>query len=145
MSKPKQNNPIDDLLRARLRVGPGADARLKALRLAMGSVDVMSRAVTGQAFFALRDAEQVLRELDGRVGQELVEALLARDGGTEICAHGLENVPPDGPIVIGATHPVGTFDFISHAGVLLDHRPDLKVVANREAERFLGSERIIAV
>ncbi len=136
---------MDELLRARLRVGPGARRRLKALRLAMGAVDALSRALGGQAFFALREAEQVLRELDGRVGPDLVAALLARDDGTEIRAHGLEYIPCRGPVIIGATHPVGTFDFIAHAGVLFERRPDLKVVANREAERFLGAERIIAV
>jgi putative hemolysin len=34
---------------------------------------------------------------------------------------------------------------LAHAGALLDHRPDLKVVANREAERFLGKDGIIPV
>jgi len=138
-------NPLDELLRARLRIPEGADFRLKTLRWAMQAVDAVNRTMTGQAFFALRETEQVLRELDGRTGPELVRALLAMEGGTTITAHGLGNIPAEGPVVIGATHPIGTFDFISHAGALLDHRPDLKVVANRETERFLGSERIIAV
>ncbi len=136
---------MDELLRARLRVGPDAYRRLRLLRLAMSGVDLLSRALSGQAFFALREAEQLLIELDGRVGMDLVEALLARNGGSEIVAHGLEYIPSRGPVVIGATHPVGTFDFIAHAGVLFARRPDLKVVANREAERFLGADRIIAV
>lgn len=136
---------MDDLLRARLRIKEGADLRLKALRLAMQAVDLFNRAVTGQAFFALREAGQVLAELEGRTGPNLVRALLAMEGGTKIIPLGLENIPLRGPVVIGATHPVGTFDFIAHAGALFDHRPDLKVVANREAERFLGVERIIAV
>ncbi len=136
---------MDELLRARLRIAEGADLRLKALRLGMRTVDLFSRTVTGQAFFALREAERVLIELDGRTGSDLVRALLARNGGTRITPHGLENIPARGPVVIGATHPIGTFDFIAHAGALLDHRPDLKVVANREAERFLGPERIIGV
>lgn len=145
MVRHKKDNPMDELLRARLRIAEGADLRLKALRLIMHTVDVFNRTVTGQAFFALRETEQVLIELDGRTGPDLVRALLARNGGTQITPHGLENIPLRGPVVIGATHPIGTFDFIAHAGALLDHRPDLKVVANREAERFLGPEHIIAV
>jgi hypothetical protein len=136
---------MDELLRARLRIAQGADLRLKALRAGMGAVDLFNRVFTGQAFFALRETERVLIELDGRTGEELVRALLAMKGGTTITAHGLENIPASGPVVIGATHPIGTFDFIAHAAALLDLRPDLKVVANREAERFLGLERIIAV
>ncbi len=136
---------MDSLLRARLRIEQGADLRLKALRVAMQAVDAVSRTFSGQPFFALRETEQVLIELDGRTGPALVEALLGMRGGTQITAHGLDNVPVNGPVVIGATHPIGTFDFIAHAGALLDHRPDLKVVANREAERFLGPEQIIAV
>jgi hypothetical protein len=93
----------------------------------------------------LREAEEVLRYLDGRTGGDLVEALLSRNGGTELIVHGLDHLPQDGPVIIGATHPVGTFDFIAHAGALLGSRPDLKVVANREAERFLGADRIIPV
>ncbi|WP_137702888.1 lysophospholipid acyltransferase family protein [Marimonas lutisalis] len=136
---------MDELLRARLRIAEGADLRLKALRLFMSTVDMFNRTVTGQSFFALRETEQVLTELDGRTGAALVRALLAMNGGTRITAHGLSNIPSRGGVVIGSTHPTGTFDFIAHAGVLLDHRPDLKVVANREAERFLGPDCIIAV
>lgn len=136
---------MDELLRARLRIAEGADLRLKALRWTMSTVDFFSRTATGQAFFALRETEQKLVELDGQTGPDLVRAVLAMNGGTTITAHGLANIPADGPIVIGATHPVGTFDFLAHAGALLDHRPDLKVVANREAEQFLGAERIVPV
>lgn len=136
---------MDDLLRARLRLTDSAYFRLKALRFVMGTVDLFSRTATGQAFFALQETEQVLRDLDGRTGPDLIRALLSMKGGTQITAHGIENIPIQGPVIIGATHPVGTFDFISHAGALLDHRPDLKVVANREAERFLGADRIVAV
>ena len=136
---------MDELLRARLRLTNSAHLRLKGLRFLMGSVDLFSRTLTGQAFFALRETEQVLRELDGRTGPDLVKALLDMKGGTQITAHGIENIPAQGAVIIGATHPVGTFDFISHAGALLSHRPDLKVVANREAERFLGADRIVAV
>lgn len=145
MIRQKTQNPMDELLRARLRIPQGADLRLKALRVAMQATDLFSRALMGQAFFALRDTERVLIELGDRRGHDLVRALLAMQGGTRIIPHGLENVPRDGAVVIGATHPIGTFDFIAHAGPLMDHRPDLRVVANREAERFLGRERIIAV
>lgn len=145
VTKRKNDNPMDELLRARLRIPEGADFRLNALRRVMGMVDFFSRSFGGHAFFALKEAERVLIELDGRTGPELVRALLAMNGGTQIIPHGLENVPAQGPVVIGATHPIGTFDFIAHAGALLDRRPDLKVVANREAERFLGRDCIIAV
>lgn len=111
----------------------------------MELVDHGNRAITGQAFFALRETEEVLTALDGRTGHALIEALLAMKGGTRIHAVGLENVPATGPVIIGSTHPIGTFDFIAHAGALLAHRPDLRVVANRETERFLGSDLIIAV
>lgn len=145
MAQQRTPSPMDELLRARLRIAEGADLRLTALRMLMSSVDGVSRTVTGQAFFALREAEQVLRVLDGRTDTALVQALLEMNGGTRITAHGLENVPQAGPVVIGSTHPIGTFDFIAHAGALLHHRPDLKVVANREAERFLGADRIVPV
>ncbi|TNF63868.1 MAG: hypothetical protein EP307_04345 [Rhodobacteraceae bacterium] len=141
----KPANPLDELLRARLRIPQGADLRLKALRMAMQGIDALNRTFTGQAFFALRETEEVLVALDGRTGPDLVRALLAMKGGTTITAHGLAHVPREGAVIIGSTHPIGTFDFISHAGALLDHRPDLRVVANRETERFLGPERIIAV
>ncbi len=145
MIRQAKDNPLDEMLRARLRIPEGADLRLKLLRLAMEAVDLVNRSVTGQAFFALRETQEILIALDGRKGPELIRALLAMNGGTTIMPHGLENVPKEGAVVIGATHPIGTFDFIAHAGALLDHRPDLKVVAGRETERFLGAERIIAV
>lgn len=138
-------SPMDELLRARLRIPQGADLRLKALRWGLGAVDSIGRVTSGQPFFALRETEEILIELDGRQGPDLVAALLAMKGGTTITAHGLGNIPKEGPVLIGTTHPVGTFDFIAHAGALLEHRPDLKVVANREAERFLGADRIIPV
>jgi 1-acyl-sn-glycerol-3-phosphate acyltransferase len=145
LAKHKKENPMDELLRARLRIGEGADFRLMALRVMMHAIDWITRGISGQAFFALREAEQGLADLDGRTGPDLVQAILNRNGGTQITPHGVENIPKHGPVIIGATHPIGTFDFIIHAGVILDHRPDLKVVANREAARFLGPERIIAV
>ena len=136
---------MDELLRARLRIPQGADLRLKTLRIVMQSVDLFSRGLSGQAFFALRETEEALIELDGLIGPELIWALMSRNGGTNIQAVGLHNVPSAGAVVIGSTHPIGTFDFLAHAAALLDHRPDLKVVANREAERFLGADRIIPV
>lgn len=136
---------MDALLRARLRIPHGADLRLKTLRLGMSTVDLWTRGLTGQAFFALREAEEVLRILDGRQGPELIETVLGLNGGTTIHPQGLEHVPTQGAVVIGSTHPIGTFDFLSHAGGLMAHRPDLKVVANREAERFLGRDLIIPV
>lgn len=145
MTKRRDENPLDELLRARLRVPQGADFRLAALREGMKLFDALNRLATGQSFFALKELEQVLIELDGRTGNALVHALLAMKGGTKITAHGLENIPKQGPVVIGSTHPIGTFDFIAHAGALLAHRPDLKVVAGREAERFLGNDILIPV
>lgn len=138
-------NPMDELLRVRLRLPLDAKLRVKAIRRGMELVDWFTRNTTGQAFFALRDTERVLRELNGRIGPELLTALLNMKGGTTVTAHGLENVPETGAVVIGSTHPIGTFDFIVHAGALLDRRPDLKVVANREAEQFLGADMIIPV
>lgn len=141
----RSKDPMDELLRARLRIPLGWTLSLAALRAFMRGFDVACRVTTGQAFFAIREGERVLAELDGRTGPDLVQALLSMNGGTTLEVHGKDNIPADGPVLIGSTHPIGTFDFIAHAGALLDHRPDLKVVANREAERFLGPERIVAV
>ena len=138
-------HPMDELLRARLRIPEGADLPLALLRGFMYSVDAVLRKTTGQAFFALREAEDVLRDLKGKTGNDLIRAMLDRNGGTTLNARGLENVPSEGAVIIASTHPIGTFDFLAHAGALKAHRPDLKVVANREAERFLGREGIVAV
>lgn len=145
MIRDTKDNPLDDLLRARLRIPEGADLRLAVLRHLMGAVDLVNRGLTGQAFFALRETEETLIALDGRTGVDLVHALLEMKGGTRINAHGLQYIPKQGPIIIASTHPIGTFDFIAHAGALLDHRPDLKVVAGREVERFLGKDLLVAV
>jgi hypothetical protein len=136
---------MDEVLRARLRIPHGADRRLRALRAAMRGIDVLSRGLTGQPFFAIREAEALLEVLGDRTDRELIDTLLSLNGGTRITAHGLENIPRRGAVIIGSTHPIGTFDFITHAGALLEVRPDLKVVANREAERYLGASRIVAV
>lgn len=111
----------------------------------MKGVDWISRTATGQAFFALKETERILLELDERTGHDLVRAVLAMNGGTVVKAHGLENIPASGPVIIGSTHPIGTFDFLAHAGALLDHRSNLKVVAGREAQRFLGRDLIVPV
>ena len=145
MTTQNTEHPMDELLRARLRIPEGADLPLAILRGFLYSVDAILRTTTGQPFFALREAEEVLRDLKGKTGPALIDAMLARNGGTTLTAHGLENVPAEGPVIIGSTHPIGTFDFLAHAGALKDHRPDLKVVANREAERFLGKDGIIPV
>ncbi|WP_370228635.1 1-acyl-sn-glycerol-3-phosphate acyltransferase [Cognatishimia sp.] len=136
---------MDELLRARLRIHEGADLPLAILRGLMYSVDAVLRSTTGQPFFALREAEDVLRDLKGKTGADLVSAMLDRNGGTTLTAHGLENIPKEGPVIIGSTHPIGTFDFLAHAGALRHHRSDVKVVANREAERFLGKDGLIPV
>lgn len=138
-------HPIDELLRARLRIHEGADFWLAMLRNVIYGVDALCRTVTGRAFFSAREGEAVLSDLEGLEGADFIRGLLARNGGTKIVAHGLENIPKSGGVIIASTHPIGTFDFLTHAGALLDHRPDLKVVANREAERFLGREMMVAV
>ena len=145
MDRNRTENPLDALLRARLRIPQGAGLRLKALRYLLTGIDVVTRTATGQPFFAVRETEAGLRELDGRTGDALVSALLAMNGGTRITTHGLDNVPETGRVVIASTHPIGTFDFIVHAGALLERRPDIKVVAGRETERFLGTGRLIPV
>ncbi len=111
----------------------------------MEGIDWVNRATTGQAFFALKETEEILLELGERTGPELVRAVLEMNQGTTIRAHGLENIPTQGAVVIASTHPIGTFDFLAHAGALQDHRADLKVVAGREAERFLGRDLIVPV
>lgn len=143
--KTKNDDPLDELLRARMRIPEGADTRLMLMRWAMAGFDSLNRVTTGQPFFAMRETRQRLIELDGRQGEDMVRAVLGMDGGTTITAHGLQHVPREGRVLIASTHPIGTFDFIAHAGALMDHRPDLKVVAGREAERFLGKDRLIGV
>lgn len=136
---------MEVLLRARLRIPTGADLRIKSLLAVLEAIDGVSRLTTGRAFFAIRESRKMLVTLDGKTGIDLVRALLWMEGGTKVTARGLEHVPETGPVVIGATHPIGTFDFIAHAAALLDHRPDIKVVAGRESERFLGSDLMIPV
>ncbi len=119
-----------------------------ALRLIRGMIngsDAISRWARGQPFLALKESEDLLLQLQGLKGRDLVKAVLAYSGGTQITPQGLENVPPSGPVVIAATHPTGMFDFVAHAGALMRKRPDLKVVANLEVQKFLGPEMIVPV
>lgn len=111
----------------------------------MQTVDTIGRTLFRHPFFALRETEDMLRQLDGLSPTALIHAVLARNGGTEIIPSGLDHVPDSGKVIIAATHPTGLFDFIAHADVLLKKRPDLKVVANRETERFLGPDMIVPV
>jgi len=83
--------------------------------------------------------------MDGLNGYALIQAVLAYSGGTRIIADGLEHIPAQGPIVIAATHLTGLFDFVAHAGALMARRPDLKVVANLETQKFLGPDIIVPV
>ena len=140
-----KERPLDAALRARLHLAAGSQMRLRLLRSGLSAVDATSRLVIGKPFFALREIEKLLEQIDGITGLQLVEDLLKQSGGTRIRARGIENVPTSGPALIAATHPTGMFDFISHAGALAKQRPDLKVVANREAERFLGTGMMIPV
>jgi len=137
--------PLDSALRERLHLKEDAVASLFIVRAALQGIDSLSRVLAGRTFFALRQSEALLQQLEGLTGYDLVRALLQRDGGTAITPNGLENVPATGPVIIASTHPTGMFDFLAHAGALMDKRPDLKVVANQETEKFLGPEIIVPV
>jgi len=139
------HDPMETLLRARLRIPVGADLRIKGLLSLLQGIDNLSRVTTGRAFFAIRESRKMLVTLGDKTGVDLVRALLDMEGGTKVTARGIENVPSTGPVLIASTHPIGTFDFIAHAAALLDHRPDLKVVAGRESERFLGTNLMVPV
>lgn len=136
---------LDQSIRDRLQLGDGAQASLVMVRAAIQTVDAVSRLLTGKPFFALRETEALASELSGLKGKSLAEALLAQRGGTEITAHGLDHVPETGPVLVASTHATGLFDFIAHANALRDRRPDLKVVASEDAERFLGAEMMVPV
>ncbi len=140
-----KTRPLDPVLRARLHLAEGARVRLGAIRTALATTDGISRLLTGKPFFALREAEDLLRQTDGVKGAELVREILRWQGGTQIEAQGLAHIPDSGAVVIAATHPTGMFDFIAHAGALLSLRPDLKVVANQEVELFLGPDILVPV
>ena len=137
--------PMDAALRARLHLSEQSKIKLQLFRAAMDTVDAVSRTAFGKPFFSLRETEKLIAQLDGLNGRELVGAILRRNGGTTIVSQGLEHVPAKGPVIVASTHPTGMFDFLAHAGALLKLRPDLKVVANQEVERFLGGDSIIPV
>ena len=136
---------IDRALKDRLHFRTHAEAKVRAVRRLIGAVDTLNRLLAGRPFFALNEAEEILAALDGRQGTELIAALLALKGGTQIRALGLDHVPGSGPVVIAATHSTGILDFIAHASALLPLRPDLKVVANADTEKFLGPDLILPV
>lgn len=115
------------------------------MRGVIHTADGISRLFSGRPFFGLREAEALRTDMDFAIGSDLVRGVLEIKGGTDITAHGLENVPESGPALIASTHPTGAFDFFAHTGALLDRRPDLKVVANADMARFLGEETIIPV
>ena len=141
---PKEK-PLDSALRERLHLRGKATGSLWFVRSVIQSIDSVSRTVSGQPFFALRESEDLLRQIAGLKGPELVHALLDQNGGTRIEPHGVDNIPTSGPVIIVATHPTGLFDFFAHADTLLGLRPDLKVVANQETEKFLGADLIVPV
>ena len=136
---------MDPVLRARLHLRRDGRLALFGVRAVLNAADAVSRVTVGKPFFGLRECEELLDRVAGRTGPDLLREIMQMNGGTEIVAHGLDHVPVTGPVVIAATHPTGMFDFVAHAHALLPRRPDLKVVANREVERFLGPEAIVAV
>ncbi|MHA6261657.1 1-acyl-sn-glycerol-3-phosphate acyltransferase [Arenibacterium sp. CAU 1754] len=139
------NRPLNGALRERLHLGESSTLSLFLVRMALHSVDAASRLLTHDPFFALRESEALLDRLGGVKGAHLIREILMERGGTMIVPHGLERIPVTGPVVIAATHPTGMFDFLAHAGALLDLRPDLRVVANHDTEQFLGQDMLIPV
>ncbi len=138
-------NPLDDALRDRLHLKSNSGTSLFLIRSVIQFVDATSRMVSGKPFFALRESENLLRQLEGLTGPAFVRALLDFNDSTRLVAHGLDHVPDSGPVLIAATHPTGLFDFFAHASALMDKRSDLKVVANEETEKFLGPDLIVPV
>jgi len=142
---PDPFGPLDSVIRARLHWPRQAKVRLWLLRSLAHSVDGISRTFTGQPFFALKEAEALLNSFGDIHGDELIQKLLAHNGGCRIDPEGLAQIPRTGPVIIASTHSTGLFDFIAHAAVLHDLRPDLKLVANQEVEAFLGPDYIVPV
>lgn len=138
-------NPLDRAIKERLHLRGENPITLKLVRALIQSADAASRALFGHPYVALREIEALLAQLDGLTGYELITALLEQNGGTVITPHGLEHIPLCGPVVIASTHPTGVFDVVTHTAVLLEKRPDLKVVANRDAEEFLGPDVVVPV
>ena len=145
MTKTIREKPMDPVLRARLGLPADARKRLIAVRAALRSLDAISQTVSGRPFFGLQESEALMREIDGLTGPDLVQALLEKRGTTQIATTGHSHVPATGPAIIAATHPTGMFDYIAHAGALLNQRPDLKVVATAEAKQFLKDDTVVPV
>ena len=142
---PPSIRPLDSALKERLHLRGDNPMSLRLIRGLINGSDAISRWARGRPFLALKESEDLLVQLHGLKGRDLVQAVLAHNGGTQLTPLGLENVPPNGPVIIAATHPTGMFDFVAHAGALLEKRPDLKVVANLEVQKFLGPEIIVPV
>lgn len=138
-------HPLDSAIMERLHLSSHKSGVIKIIRALIHSSDAISRTLFGHPFLALRESEDFLHKLTGLEGHAMVNAMLKHDGGTTITAHGLQHIPATGPVVIASTHPTGLFDFAAHAAALLDKRPDMKVVANQETERFIGSNSIVPV
>lgn len=140
-----RKHPLDDEILDRLRLTSDARARLALVRAVIHAGDAVSRLFAGKPFFGLREAEALRHALGDASGKDFVHALLDLNGGTTFRAHGLENIPSSGPVLIASNHPTGPLDFFAHAGPLLERRPDFKVVANADMIRFLGPEMIVPV
>lgn len=140
-----RDQPMNPVLRARLGLPEDAHFRLRTVRAALASLDVISKSTIGRPFFGLRDSETLMDEIAGLSGPDLVQALLHQGGHTRLETTGIHNIPAEGPVIIAATHPTGMFDYVAHAGALLDHRRDLKVVATAEARQFLTDDTVVPV
>lgn len=136
---------LDRIISDRLHLPANAKVRPRLVRRSMKLADHISQWLTNRPLFDIAGTQTMLRQLEGLSGHALIQQVLSLNGGTTITAHGLDNIPKIGPVIIASTHPTGMFDFIAHAGALLARRPDLKVVANQETEVFLGTDMIIPV
>ncbi len=145
MTSTPHDKPMNPVLRARLGLGTDAHARLTAARGLLRSLDAISSTVAGRPFFGLRDSEAIMKDIAGLTGPELVGKLLSLRGETQLDTTGQSHVPSDGPVILAATHPTGMFDYVAHAGALLNRRPDLKVVATAEAKQFLHDSVLVPV
>ena len=140
-----REQPMNPVSRARLGLTEDAQFRLRVARGTLKTLDVISKTTMGRPFFGLRDSEALMEEIEGLSGPALVEALLHKRGKTRLEAIGQHHVPKEGPAIIAATHPTGMFDYVAHAGALLEHRQDLKVVATAEAKQFLTDDTVVPV
>ncbi|SHJ41941.1 hypothetical protein SAMN05444000_108113 [Shimia gijangensis] len=145
MTSTRQGHPLDGALRSRLHLPETSLFRLGLVRAALHTTDAVSQLFLGQTFFSLRAAEALLDEIGDKTGLALVEDLLSRRGGTKIIPHGLGYVPAQGAVIIASTHPTGLFEFLAHITALQRQRSDIKVVANLEAQDFLGKDNIVPV